>query len=536
MYNKVCVMENIKRVYCLYRVSTIGQVERDDIPMQRQYCREFVSLHGNWRIEKELYEKGVSGFKVSAKDRDKIQEIQKAAVEGKFKVLLVYMFDRLGRRDDETPFVVEWFVKNGIEVWSAVEGEQRFDSHVDKLLNYIRYWQASGESIKTSIRVKTRLEQLTESGLYTGGTPPYGYKAVKHGRCNSRNREVHDIVVDEDAAQIVRLIFYKYVHEGYGALRISHYLYEQNIFRDDGRNFPNTSINRILKNPIYTGVLRNGNAQSEVIPELQIIDQDTFDRAQRLMKARTQKHGDVPLNLRGQSLLVGIIYCGHCRNRLTLTTSGRKKFQPDGEAYWEKRPRYQCHYNVRHPGVCDGQSGYSVKKLDGIVNEVVRQQLQRIINAPGEDVILEQHEKKLELARAKYSIASKQLEEKRRELADYQAETIKVIRGQSRLDVSLLNELVEKAKGELEVLSAAAEQAKEQLEYVLADDGFEREEYDRLKSWAEVYDSCSFEAKKMFVSKFIKSVYVYRDYELEIEFNVSFDEFRNFTVDLGKEA
>ena len=40
----------------------------------------------------------------------------------------------------------------------------------------------------------------------------------------------------------------------------------------------------------------------------------------------------------------------------------------------------------------------------------------------------------------------------------------------------------------------------------------------------------------MFVSKFIKSVYVYRDYELEIEFNVSFDEFRNFTVDLGKEA
>ena len=158
MYNKVCVMENIKRVYCLYRVSTIGQVERDDIPMQRQYCREFVSLHGNWRIEKELYEKGVSGFKVSAKDRDKIQEIQKAAVEGKFEVLLVYMFDRLGRRDDETPFVVEWFVKNGIEVWSAVEGEQRFDSHVDKLLNYIRYWQASGESIKTSIRVKTRLE------------------------------------------------------------------------------------------------------------------------------------------------------------------------------------------------------------------------------------------------------------------------------------------------------------------------------------------------------------------------------------------
>ena len=42
-------------------------------------------------------------------------------------------------------------------------------------MNYIRYWQASGESIKTSIRVKTRLGQMTEAGLYTGGSVPFGY-------------------------------------------------------------------------------------------------------------------------------------------------------------------------------------------------------------------------------------------------------------------------------------------------------------------------------------------------------------------------
>ena len=66
------------------------------------------------------------------------------------------MFDRIGRRDNETPFVVQWFVENGIEVWSTKEGEQRFDSHVDKLLNYIRFWQASGESEKTSMRIRTK--------------------------------------------------------------------------------------------------------------------------------------------------------------------------------------------------------------------------------------------------------------------------------------------------------------------------------------------------------------------------------------------
>ena len=189
--------------------------------MQRLFCREFVAGHSNWVIVKELYEKGVSGFKKSAKERDAIQELQQDAVEGKFDILLVYMFDRLGRKDDETPFVVEWFVKNGIEVWSAVEGEQRFDNHVDKLLNYIRYWQASGESIKTSMRVKTRLEQLTESGLYTGGTLPYGYRLENKGRTNKRNKEVGDLVIDETAAEIVRLIFHKYVNEGYGAQRIT---------------------------------------------------------------------------------------------------------------------------------------------------------------------------------------------------------------------------------------------------------------------------------------------------------------------------
>ena len=30
-----------KRVVCLYRVSSVGQVDKDDIPMQKQYCREF---------------------------------------------------------------------------------------------------------------------------------------------------------------------------------------------------------------------------------------------------------------------------------------------------------------------------------------------------------------------------------------------------------------------------------------------------------------------------------------------------------------
>ncbi len=292
--------------------------------MQKQRCREFAAAQG-WSIVRELSEKGVSGFKVSARDRDAIQEIQRDAVDGKFDILLVFMFDRLGRRDDETPFVVEWFVRNGIEVWSATEGQQRFDNHVDKLMNYIRYWQASGESIKTSIRVKTRLGQMTEAGLYTGGTVPFGYHLEKRGRVNKRNREVCDLAVDQDEAEIVRLIFRKYVDEGYGAQRLCKYLHESGIHSRDGKGFPNTTLNRIIKNVMYTGIIKNGDSRSAYLEELRIIDDATFDRAQQIMRERTMPRSSVPRNCKGSSLLVGNIFCAHCGNRLTLTTSGRKK-------------------------------------------------------------------------------------------------------------------------------------------------------------------------------------------------------------------
>lgn len=525
-----------KRVITLYRVSTVGQVDKNDIPMQKQCCREFIDCQSDWELVKEIFEKGVSGYKKSAKDRDAIQEIQQYAIEKKFDVLLVYMFDRLGRRDDETPFIVEWFVQQGIEVWSVMEGQQRFDNHVDKLLNYIRYWQASGESIKTSIRVKTRLKQLTENGHYTGGSVPYGYRIEKMGRTNKRNKEVYDLLIDEDAAQIVRLIFYKYVNEGFGAQRISRYLMEMNIRKADGSDFPNTSIISMLKRRIYTGVITNGDAESAFIPELQIIDQATFDRAQELMKARTQKHNEVPLNLAGQSLLVGNVYCGHCRNRLTLTTSGRQRVNKDGSVHSEVRARYGCHYKVRHPDKCNGQSGYGVPKLDAIMDEVIRYQLGRIKTSSESRVIADQHEKSIELARARLRIAEMQLTEKAKELSDYQAETIRVIRGESKLSADLLSELVDKTKSEITELSAAVEAARQELNERMSSAQQEQQEFEKLQSWADLYDNCTFAAKKMIVAQFIKAVYVYRDYTIEVEFNVSFEEFKALSTNCTNEV
>ena len=93
----------------------------------------------DWIIVDEMYEKGVSGYKKSANDRDAIVELREKALRKEFDILLVFMFDRLGRREDETPFVLQWFVEHGIEVWSANEGQQKIENHVDKLMNYIRF-------------------------------------------------------------------------------------------------------------------------------------------------------------------------------------------------------------------------------------------------------------------------------------------------------------------------------------------------------------------------------------------------------------
>ncbi len=515
-------IEMKKRVYTLYRVSTKGQVEKDDIPMQKEACHEFAERQG-WEIVKEFSEKGVSGFKKSAKDRDQLQLLQQAASAGEFDVLLMFMFDRLGRRDDETPFIVEWFTKQGVEVWSVNEGQQRFDSHVDKLMNYIRYWQASGESIKTSIRTRTRIEQLTEEGHYTGGIVAFGYKRVKKGRLNKRNQEVCELEINEEEAAIVRLIFQKYVYEGYGAKRICNYLVEHNIMGRNGKNIPNITIGRMIRNKGYTGYLINGNVEKEC-PELRIIEPEVFEKAQELRDARRREKGEDADSYSPHALLCGKVFCAHCGNRLNITSSGRTRLRADGTVVKEKRYRYSCNFNVRHPGQCDGQSGYGVSKLDSIVEEVVRQIFAQFREVSRKKLLESVKTNDAARIQKKIKKIQKDLEAKQKELDDLKAETILVIRGVSALDKELLGTLVAEAKDALETLEKQLVQAQE--EYEEATKTAKRSNYicNELFTWADVYDTANHDERRAILQQFIKEIRVRKDYEISITLNASFDQ------------
>ena len=132
------ILENI--VYMeLLRRGYRGK-DQESILMQKNACHDFAEKKG-WNIVGEEQEIGVSGYKVSTDDLVKLKRIRKAAEQGEFDILLVFMYDRLGRNLNETPFIAEWFTKKGIHVWSVYEGEIIDGVDAERMLDYIRFWQ-----------------------------------------------------------------------------------------------------------------------------------------------------------------------------------------------------------------------------------------------------------------------------------------------------------------------------------------------------------------------------------------------------------
>jgi DNA invertase Pin-like site-specific DNA recombinase len=92
------------RVVLLYRVSSKKQSDQNndcDIPLQRDILKPWAERQG-YEFICEKIEGGVSGFKVSANDRDAIQDIKRMADNREFDILGIYTSDRLGRIAAET--------------------------------------------------------------------------------------------------------------------------------------------------------------------------------------------------------------------------------------------------------------------------------------------------------------------------------------------------------------------------------------------------------------------------------------------------
>ena len=502
----------MNRVYCLYRVSDRGQVEKNDIPMQRIACRTFAQERG-WEIEKELSEKGISGYKLTMQQRDAILEIREAALAGKFDILLVYMFDRIGRRDDETPFVVEWLTRNGIAVWSVCEGEQRFDNHVDKLTNYIRYWQAAGESAKTSERVRTRIRQLTEDGFFTGGQCPYGYELVRGERLNKKNQPMNDLRICKNEAEVVRLMLEK------------------------GKRWNQSTIGRILSSRLYLGILQKGDAESQQLPELQIVDDDTFSSVQEIRANRrkgvSENMRTIPMQTRGKSLLSGFLYCAHCGARVNGTTSRKQYRRKDGTLYQQDRRIYRCNASVDGvPVECDGPRTYRAERIEETFEIAISALLEQLEALPVETILEYKYQIALRERKKEYEQAQNALAEKQQDYETLRNEIAKALRGESLFPLALLRSVLEETERavqekterlfELEAKLQNAEQLRLEIQ-------IKQLKYCGLN---QIFTSGTMEEKKMLLSILVRRVEVRQGYELNIQLTPSFEQFLDGLIEM----
>lgn len=523
------VTKLLKRVKILYRVSTKKQYdkEKDDIPMQKKACHEFVEQHG-WVIVDEIVEKGISGYKVSASKRDAIQELKQSALNNEFDILLVYMFDRIGRIDDETPFVVEWFIKHGIEVWSTQEGQQKLENQGDKIVNYVRFLQANTESEKTSMRLKTATAQMVEAGEYRGGPTPFGYRCEFCGRINKRGQQVRDLVIDPVEAEYVRRIFSMTYYQGYGSYRLAEYMNSLGIRTHNGSKFQSNTIIRILSNPLYCGYYVAGKSKSPKIERLVIVDEWLFDAVQEILEQRAKKNDEkrnIAMTTKGRTLLSGNIFCGHCGGRLVAAANVEKYIRADGTTGKSTYLRYTCYHKTRKLKECDGQSIYSAKKIEDMVMMVITQYLHRIQITPKDKALEIRYQRELTNQRKVHRDLLSKKEKLQKQLNELSCEIGKSLTGESLFSVEMLSMSIDTTKAELK--EAGISLAKSEAAIDAQKDMLDKIDfyYDQFVNWAEEFENATPEHQKMIICQLIKAVRVHKGYKLEIEFNASYRQF-----------
>lgn len=526
--------DQIKRVATLYRVSTKGQLDKNDIPMQQRACRGMIDKNENWRLVKEYTERGVSGFKISASNRDAIQQAKEDAEKGLFDILLVFMFDRLGRKDDETPFVLEWFVNHGIEMWSVIEGEQKIEQHTDRLVNYLRFWQSSGESRKTSQRVNEKHEQMVEDGVFRGGGIPYGYKGVPSGVKNKRGKELISLVIDEKESLVVKRIYALAYEEGYGQLRIAKLLNEENTPTRKAKKWGAATVNVILKNPIYKGVMRYRKDEydiySNTIPELAIVKEEVWDSVQQMRekknpKVYNEKNNNIPMNTKGELLLIGLARCGCCKSRMTSTTFVNKYRNAVGEVIkYNQNKSYRCTGKLQGKTICTGQSTFSAKRVEKAVLKQIDVYLSQLEEMDFTSKINSFKEKNVHDDQKRLDKLQSDIENSYEELSVLSAEVPKSIMGKSSFKPDLLNQLIETKETEIEELRAQIEE----IEKIISSRKVEVNEMELLQkyipAWKDTFSNATIEKQKTMLGLLIDEVLISKD-EIKVELDMKLKDF-----------
>lgn len=223
----------------------------ESIENQVQMCKDYL-LNQNRNNEPcnfLIYED--EGFSGRNTNRPEFQRLMKDSSLKKFDILICYRLDRISRNVADFSYTLEILQRYNIDFISIRE---QFDtsSPMGRAMIYIASVFAQLERETIAERVRDNMLELSKSGRWLGGTPPFGYKStpVTYYDENMTEHSMAQLTIDENELQIVKLIFEKYL-ELKSLSSVEAYLLKNYYKTRTGTNFRKSSLRSILTNPVY---------------------------------------------------------------------------------------------------------------------------------------------------------------------------------------------------------------------------------------------------------------------------------------------
>lgn len=318
--------------YC--RVSTEKEAQIDSLEKQIEFFNEFTKKNG-YELYKLYADEGISGKQI--KHRKQFQQMMIDAKAKKFDKVVVKDVSRFARNTVDLLQSVRELKSYGVQVDFLNNGEV-MEGGSEFILTILGA-MAQQESANMSKRVKFGKDITAKKGRVPNLV--FGYDKIPDER--------YTLKINEEETKIVKEIFESYVYKGIGTTKIAWNLNDRGIRTKKTKSkWVQTSIVRMLKNPIYTG--RVTNKKSEVTdfitgtrkelpeeewivverPEMRIISDELFNRAQELLE---QRSNEFKLNNKREkteyvfSTLIYCKYCGYSFRRI------KRKYTADGPEY-----------------------------------------------------------------------------------------------------------------------------------------------------------------------------------------------------------
>ena len=540
-----------KKVACLYRVSSAKQVgDENDIPLQENAVRDFIADHSDWEYcpEYEYYERGVSGYSVPFEEREVLNRLVKDAKAGKFQVLVAFMYDRFGRQSDAMPVLLRELWKSDIEIFTVKDGAIKCESHADKIVNYLRGWQAEGESIKTSMRVTEKHAQMVKAGEIVSNVP-YGYKFEFTGEVNKKGKALRRVVIVPEEAETVKEIFRLCYEQGMGSLRIANELNRREIPTRKNSLWQAVTVANILQNTFYKGFPainktfydgKKGKRPSSkwLLPDkcredLVIIPSEIFDKVQKIRNARTPdcykkeniNYTQYPLQTKSDLLFTGFCYCGHCGSKLSTGSSWDKYTTKDGVEHKVLRGNYKCITKTnKGKDFCSGKGYYAQKKVEQAVMEQIFLYFDGLAKVDCKEQILEEMEGEYRRELQELKQMENKLAQCEKALIALSEQEIKALIGESALPMERIQLQIKKQTEMKKEIEEQLERKKQEIEETRATQEQAFAMIQSIPVWRDEFERCELAQKKMMLAEIIERVDVYKD-EIRIRLKMNIEEF-----------